>query len=514
LDIRDSTDHPAAAAAASRARRLRRGAAVAFAPPPGGPDEGWIARLLGQHVSPELLVLWLVEVLVCALLLYVLLSGGIGPHSPPGLALHVAHQAAALALTVGFTSVAVGLYSPDVYLQTRGLLLGTAVGALLAFPVVWLAGRAVGIDIAGLSSANATVALKALLAWTLFLFCLRLAFSRALRANAFVRRVLIVGADAGADRMAAAIRSLRRGFFEVVSVLPADDPAALAPGRLRAERVWGVILTAKACETLAARQILRAREHGVRLYSDAEFWERRLRRIDVDQTGIRPDVEQTGSRRDADAAATAGDAVAPAHPAPAHGRLATALHRCADIGLSLTLLVATLPLMLLTAVAIRLDSPGPALYRQERVGLRGRVFTLLKFRSMRPDAEALGPVWAAQRDPRVTRVGAFIRMARIDELPQLLNVLRGEMSFIGPRPERPHFVAQLEQALPFYRERALVKPGLTGWAQVNYPYGASVEDARAKLSYDLYYVKHRSLLLDLLILVATVRVVLFRRGAR
>jgi lipopolysaccharide/colanic/teichoic acid biosynthesis glycosyltransferase len=170
--------------------------------------------------------------------------------------------------------------------------------------------------------------------------------------------------------------------------------------------------------------------------------------------------------------------------------------------------------MLLTALAIRLDSPGPILYRQERVGLGGGTFTVLKFRSMRTDAEARGPVWAAQRDPRVTRVGSFIRLTRIDELPQLLNVLRGEMSFIGPRPERPHFVEQLEQALPFYRDRALVKPGLTGWAQVNYPYGASVEDARAKLSYDLYYVKHRSLLLDLMILLATVRVVLFQRGAR
>jgi exopolysaccharide biosynthesis polyprenyl glycosylphosphotransferase len=200
--------------------------------------------------------------------------------------------------------------------------------------------------------------------------------------------------------------------------------------------------------------------------------------------------------------------------ATGHSRRDAAARRMADIVLGLALLVFTLPLMVLMAVLIRIDSPGPALYRQERVGLYGRPFTLLKFRSMRTDAEARGPVWAAQRDPRVTRVGQFIRLTRIDELPQLLNVLRGEMSFIGPRPERPHFVEQLERVLPFYRDRALVKPGLTGWAQVNYPYGASVEDARAKLSYDLYYVKHRSLLLDLMILIATVRVVLFQRGAR
>jgi lipopolysaccharide/colanic/teichoic acid biosynthesis glycosyltransferase len=167
------------------------------------------------------------------------------------------------------------------------------------------------------------------------------------------------------------------------------------------------------------------------------------------------------------------------------------LRRFADIALSVALLVATLPLVLLTALLVRLDSAGPVLYRQQRVGLHGRVFTLLKFRSMRTDAEANGPVWAAQCDPRVTRVGAVIRLTRIDELPQLFNVLRGEMSMIGPRPERPHFVEQLECALPGYRDRVLVKPGLTGWAQVNYPYGASVEDARAKLAYDLYYLKHR-----------------------
>jgi lipopolysaccharide/colanic/teichoic acid biosynthesis glycosyltransferase len=170
--------------------------------------------------------------------------------------------------------------------------------------------------------------------------------------------------------------------------------------------------------------------------------------------------------------------------------------------------------MLLTALIIKLDSPGPVFYRQERVGLHGRPFTLYKFRSMRTDAEATGPVWAAKRDARVTRIGNFIRRSRIDELPQLMNVLHGEMSFIGPRPERPHFVEQLSTIIPFYAERSRVKPGLTGWAQVNYPYGASVEDARMKLSYDLYYVKHYNLLLDSLILFATIRVILFQEGAR
>jgi len=186
-----------------------------------------------------------------------------------------------------------------------------------------------------------------------------------------------------------------------------------------------------------------------------------------------------------------------------------------DLLLASTLLLTLLPLMLLVALAIKCDSPGPVFYRQERVGLRGRRFAVLKFRSMRQDAEADGrPVWAAAQDHRITRVGRFIRWARIDELPQLLNVLRGEMSVIGPRPERPYFVEQFNKLIPSYDDRHAVLPGITGWAQVNYPYGASLEDAREKLRYDLYYVANCGCRLDLQILLATVRVVLSGKGAR
>jgi exopolysaccharide biosynthesis polyprenyl glycosylphosphotransferase len=190
------------------------------------------------------------------------------------------------------------------------------------------------------------------------------------------------------------------------------------------------------------------------------------------------------------------------------------VRRARDVAGSLLLLALTLPLLLLVACLIKLASRGPVLYRQDRVGLHGRVFTMLKFRTMRIDAEADGPRWAAERDSRVTLFGAFIRASRIDELPQLINVLRGEMSLVGPRPERPYFVEQLARVIPRYDERTRVLPGLTGWAQVNYPYGASVEDAQAKLTYDLYYLHNQSLLLDLHILAATARVVLFRIGAR
>jgi exopolysaccharide biosynthesis polyprenyl glycosylphosphotransferase len=191
------------------------------------------------------------------------------------------------------------------------------------------------------------------------------------------------------------------------------------------------------------------------------------------------------------------------------------IKRLTDLLIACSLIALTLPLMLIVALAIRCDSPGPVFYRQERVGLNGRRFVLLKFRSMRQDAEADGrPVWAAARDDRVTRVGGFMRLTRIDELPQLFNVLRGEMSLVGPRPERPHFVDHLGKIIPSYDERHTVLPGITGWAQVNYPYGASVEDARQKLAYDLYYITNRSLLLDLRILGATVGVVIFQKGAR
>ncbi len=208
------------------------------------------------------------------------------------------------------------------------------------------------------------------------------------------------------------------------------------------------------------------------------------------------------------------EARAPAATRSWRTRIAAKERRTRDVVICVALLVLTLPVMLLAALLIRIDTRGPVFYRQLRVGLHGAPFTLLKFRSMRLDAESGGPRWASERDPRVTRVGRFLRATRIDELPQLFNVLRGEMSLIGPRPERPHFVEQLAEIIPSFDQRTSVLPGITGWAQVNYPYGASVEDARRKLSYDLYYVRHRSLMLDLRILLATVRVVMLCTGAR
>jgi sugar transferase (PEP-CTERM system associated) len=172
----------------------------------------------------------------------------------------------------------------------------------------------------------------------------------------------------------------------------------------------------------------------------------------------------------------------------------------------------SIPIAIGTAILIKLDSRGPILYTQERVGKNGSSFSVMKFRSMRTDAEKAGPVWASADDDRTTRVGRFIRKTRIDEIPQFWNILRGEMDFVGPRPERPHFVSQLAEEIPYYNQRHLIAPGLTGWAQIKYPYGASIEDARQKLQYDLYYIKNQSLMLDAIILFETVKIILFGRG--
>ncbi len=194
------------------------------------------------------------------------------------------------------------------------------------------------------------------------------------------------------------------------------------------------------------------------------------------------------------------------------GTIWLAARRVFNLLTALVGLVITLPISILTAIAIKLDSRGPVFYRQERVGKNGRGFEILKFRSMRVDAESEGPVWTTENDDRITRVGRFIRRVRFDEIPQFANILRGEMSLVGPRAERPFFVEQLSREIPFYGQRHLVEPGLTGWAQVMYGYGSSIEDARQKLQYDLYYIKNVSFWFDLWIIMKSIGIVIFGRG--
>jgi sugar transferase (PEP-CTERM system associated) len=191
------------------------------------------------------------------------------------------------------------------------------------------------------------------------------------------------------------------------------------------------------------------------------------------------------------------------------------LKRAIDIVLASILLVVVAPILMPVALLVKITSPGPVLYCQKRVGLNGQIFTIYKFRSMVVNAErGQGAIWAQENDPRITRFGHFIRKTRIDELPQLFNVFKGDMSFIGPRPERPELVAEIEKTVPYYQERHIVKPGITGWAQIMYPYGASIGDALEKLRYDLYYIKNLSVLLELVIVLETINVMLFRQGSR
>jgi exopolysaccharide biosynthesis polyprenyl glycosylphosphotransferase len=195
-------------------------------------------------------------------------------------------------------------------------------------------------------------------------------------------------------------------------------------------------------------------------------------------------------------------------------RTLEAVKRLSDLVMAAVGLALALPIMLMVAIALRISSPGPVLYTQTRVGKDGVLFTIYKFRSMRVDAEAAsGAVWSTQNDPRVTRVGRFLRRSRLDELPQLWNVLRGDMSFVGPRPERPEFIAELTRQIPFYGQRHVVRPGLTGWAQVRHRYGSTIEDSQEKLQHDLFYIKHLSVPFDIYIVLETVKTVLVRSGS-
>jgi sugar transferase (PEP-CTERM system associated) len=350
---------------------------------------------------------------------------------------------------------------------------------------------------------------KVVLPWVVCIIATRVAFLKLADLDVFKKRLLVLGVGQKAARLAELTSGQGNRHFILQSFLtcgsenkavsgPVVEICAGSPDDLlnyaRGAGATEIIVATDDRRGLPIRELLCCRAGGIRVTDYLDFIERQTKTVDLGFLQPGWLVFSDGFRCSA---------------------AADACKRTLDVVLSIALLLFTLPLMLLTAVAIVLDSPGPVLYRQERAGLGGRPFVLLKFRSMRIDAEKDGaPRWALTGDPRVTRVGALIRKLRIDELPQLINVLRGNMSFVGPRPERPCFVNDFTQQIPFYAERHCVKPGITGWAQINYPYGASLEDAGNKLAYDLYYVKNHGLFLDLVIVLQTVRVILWADGAR
>jgi len=400
--------------------------------------------------------------------------------------------------------LAFGLYSARQRARFAGIVLrlGVALGTGLAatsalfylIPDLWI-GRGV-MALAALGGLCGTVAS-------------RFIFARVVDESVFKRRVLVYGAGGSAAAIAELRRRADRRGFALVGFVPAPgEPRTVESGRILdpAEGLLGLCERLDVVEVVVAMDdrrrgfpisdLLQCRLAGIDVTELLTFLERETGRVRIDILNPTWIIFGEGFRRDPLRRITA---------------------RALDLAASFVVLAFALPVMLLTAIAIKVEEGwrAPVFYRQRRVGLLGREFELLKFRSMRTDAEKDGQArWAMKRDPRITRVGAFIRKTRIDELPQILNVLRGRMSFVGPRPERPEFVHELAERIPYYVERHCVKPGLTGWAQLCYSYGSSDRDALEKLQYDLYYIKNNTLLFDLAIVLQTVEVVCLGKGAR
>ncbi|WP_417070289.1 TIGR03013 family XrtA/PEP-CTERM system glycosyltransferase [Niveibacterium terrae] len=321
------------------------------------------------------------------------------------------------------------------------------------------------------------------------------------------KRALVIGTGSEALTIEKSIKNLRAAAIEVVGFYQAANNdevmvgiSRILPGAtplldvVREHRINQIIVAVRERRggSMSLKQLLDCKLAGVKVLDLSSFYERVRGQIRLDALKASWLIYGEGFRQ---------------------GWLRSLIKRAFDLGAALLLFALLWPVMLLAAIAIGIETGFPILYSQERVGQGGRVFRVFKFRSMRLDAEKDGPRWAAKQDDRITRVGLFIRRTRIDELPQLFNVLRGDMSMVGPRPERPYFVDQLAREIPYFAVRHCVKPGLTGWAQVRYQYGASKDDAVQKLQYDLYYVKNHTLFLDTLILAETVRVVLTGEGA-
>ncbi|MDZ4139289.1 MAG: TIGR03013 family XrtA/PEP-CTERM system glycosyltransferase [Erythrobacter sp.] len=334
----------------------------------------------------------------------------------------------------------------------------------------------------------------------------RLLLNSFLGSSAFRRRVMVLGAGDRAQRLRELAEKPETGFAIVAFIAMSDDTRVVEEAIPRSAihdlgrfvenlGVSEVVLALQERRNaLPLKDLLRIKTKGVHVNDFSSFIERETGRVDLDTINPSWLIFSDGF---------------------SSGRMfSSAVKRVFDITASVILLALTLPLIALFAALVKIDSEGPAFFRQQRVGLFGQTFTLIKLRSMRTDAEKDGAKWAEDNDPRITRLGRFIRKVRIDELPQTWSVLKGQMSFVGPRPEVPSFVESLEEEIPFYGERHMVKPGITGWAQINYPYGASVEDSRCKLEYDLYYAKNYTPFLDFVILLQTMRVILWPEGAR
>ena len=462
-----------------------------------------MVRLFKHYVPHSVLLLGLLDFLLLIFAAeagWVLRADQIGMFVDPMMTRVVPLLSFALSLQLAM--VAVGVYGIDSLISLRfaaaRLLVAISLGVIFLSILFFL------FPGTTLWRSNS---LYAMVFGYLALVLVRFMFGTLLGSDGFKRRLLVLGAGPRAERIRKLAASKGAGFI-IVGHVAMNDCKPVIPTAINREHIENlaehatllnasevVLALEERRNALPINDLIRVKTTGVHVNEMSSFLERETGRVDLDTVNpswlIFSDGFSSGQR------------------------ISSFAKRIFDIVASVILLVTSAPLIAITAIIIVSESKGPAFFRQTRIGRYGEPFELIKLRSMRQDAEVAGTeVWALENDPRITRVGTWIRKLRIDELPQSWNVLKGEMSFVGPRPERPQFVAELEAQLNYYAERHMVKPGITGWAQINYPYGASLEDSRHKLEYDLYYAKNYTPFLDVLILLQTFRVVLWPDGAR
>lgn len=419
-----------------------------------------------------------------------------------------------LALITGvafLTMSSVGMYNREVFFQFQSMMYRSAITIPILFVVIstflYIFATITRIE----THSYYVICLISVIIFFPLILMLRGIFIEVVSLDIFKRRVLVLGAGPLAAKIHMLGGESHRGHFIIIGFASLDEqetceelspvlPRDLLDRRhalatfAHENQIDEIVVASGERRGLPVRYLLECKLGGVLITDFPTFWERESGEVDLESLHPSWLIFSDGFK---------------------FSWFRQLVKRSFDVVVSAAFLLFTIPVTLTTALLIKLDSPGPVFYRQERVGQNGRRFNVLKFRSMRADAEGDGvPRWAGAEDDRITPFGQFIRKTRIDEIPQVVNVLKGDMSFVGPRPERPFFVGSLSATIPFYYQRHGVKPGITGWAQINYPYGASEGDAKAKLAFDLYYVKNGSLFLDFLILVQTVRVVLWSAGAR
>lgn len=462
-----------------------------------------MARISHHYISTTAVLLFGVEVLVLMASVYLgarirfideaqLFSSSLATLFP---------RAATFAVVMALSMAAMGMYQLDSRQDPKATLLRLMPSLVLGLGLIslvfyWTPDLYFGRGILGLVMLLAMAGI----------FLTRTAFFKWSSLGISESRVMVLGTGAKAKECGDVIEGCHKfkivGFVPMPgekhqvplpSVLPEEGSLASMVNKYSVSEVI-VAVGDRRNGGFPIQELLECRLNGVKVSDAAKFYERERGQIRIDS--LYPSWLVFGGGFE-------------------QGLLRTTVKRVFDLAASMILLVVTFPVMLVTALCILVEDGAPILFRQERVGKGGRAFMVLKFRSMGNDAEKEGkPQWAAANDPRTTRVGKIIRKLRIDELPQIFNVLKGEMSFVGPRPERPYFVNLLSAKIPYYNTRHSIKPGITGWAQVRYQYGASVSDAVEKLQYDLYYLKNNSLFLDIIILIDTVQVVLLGKGGR